>query len=282
MKKDNALKGFEVIGKTRKGIEIEDKRYILRGSHNALIDSLSWMNCPLFLQVKNQRACFDMFWVSSLLERDISRIIPILRGNELDVELSRFDKRILHVGPVFISLYWVTSRIKELREGKMTADLPLFGTMVRYRPGLPKIEVMKVYRDVRSFIEKSLKKRGFNGACFWGFIKDEIVGPNIFYFARTKRTVHGTNLYDGEELDHSFYFELGDELTSHTKSKYVDFFVSSKGEVRYSLKRMRLLFEVFDKDTEVVESIEIPFCNFLLSIRSNDYNFRPECYEGDI
>ena len=273
------MKGFKTIGKTRKGLEIKDKRSILRGSYNALTNSLPWMKGPLFLQVKNQQLGMDMFWISSLLERDVNKIIPMLRGDELDVKLSKFDKRVLHAGPVFVSVYWVTSHFKELKEGKMTADLPLFGTTVRYKPGLPRTEVMKAYKPVRSFIEESLKEKNFNGVCFWGFINNRVISPNMFYFARTKRIVHGKNLYNGEELDHSFYFELGDELTSHTKSEHVDFFVSSKGDVRYNLERMTLLFEVFDEDANVIERIEIPFCNFLLAIRPNAINFLPECFE---
>lgn len=273
------MKGFEVIGETEKGIDIEDKRSILRRSHNALVDSFSWMKGPLFLLVGNQQSCMDMFWVSSSLSSELVRIIPMLRGNELDVQLLKFNKRLLHVGPVFVSLYWVTSKFKELKEGKMTADIPLFGTTVRYKPNLPKKEVMKTYRAVRSFIDQSLKEKGFKGTCFWGFIESEVITPNMFYFARTKRIVHGKNLYDGEELDHSFYFELG-ELTANAKPKYVDFFVSSKGEVRYNLEKMRLLFEVFDDDVNVIESIEIPFRKFLLKIRPNAFNFSLECFEG--
>lgn len=269
-----------MIGEAGKGIEIEDKRSIIRRSHNALIDSLSWIKGPLFLLVKKQQLGMDMFWLSSPLSSELDRIIPMLRGDELDVKLLKFDKRLLHVGPIFVSLYWVTSKFKELKEGKMTADLPLFGAMVRYRPDLPKKEVMNAYRAVRSFIEQSLKEKDFKGTCFWGFIEKKVISSNMFYFARTKRIVHGKNLYDGEELDHSFYFELGDELTSPVKPKYVDFFVSPKGEVRYYLEKMRLLFEVFDEDVNVVESIEIPFQKFLLSIRPNAFSFYLECFEG--
>ena len=275
---------FEVIGKTRKGIEIENKQAIYRASHNDLINSLTWIKGPIFLLVKNQIVGMEMFWLSSYLESDILKIIPLLKGDELDIELSKFDTRVLHIGPVFVSLHWVTSSIEELKEGKMTADFPLLGATIRYEADLPRKEVMNVHKAIMPFFEQSLKRRGFNGACFWGFINGRVmISPNMFYFARTKKLVCGNTVYNGEELTHLFYFELGDVLESEAKPKYITFFkLPGKERIRYDIRKMKLSFEIFNRNAKAVESTTIPISDFTLSMRHNAFNFFPECFKDVI
>ena len=277
-----------MVGKTERGIETGEKLNLIRASHKALIESLAWIKGPLFLQVENHLVGLDMFWISSLLNRDMDRIVPVLRSGVLNTELRKYNKRVLHIGPVFVSLYWVVSELEELKKGKIIADVPLFGTTITYKHDLLQEEVFDVYKNARRFIERSLRGKKFNGICFWGFIDNNIISPNMFFFSRNKRMVHAKNIYDGEEFDHSFFFELGDELESPIKKKYVTFFVSSKGRVRYNLKKMKLGFEIYDNDDNVCrplgnlrETIEIPFSDFMLRTRPNAFNLHSECFEGD-
>jgi len=60
------MSGFEVIGKPEKGIETDKKQGLIRASHKALIESLSWIKGPLFLKAENHVIGLDMIWVSKL------------------------------------------------------------------------------------------------------------------------------------------------------------------------------------------------------------------------
>jgi hypothetical protein len=155
---------FETVNQREEGIEVGQKDSLVRPSHLALIDVLKWRKTPITVLVNAKPACFDMVWLSFQSINNYQEILDALKTAELDVKLRKFDRRILHIGPVFTSLYWVTSKYQELKSGRITIDLPLLGSTIRYLPGITHEEIMQSYERVREFFQKALLGMRFCGA----------------------------------------------------------------------------------------------------------------------
>jgi len=255
----------ETVNQREEGIEIAQKGYPARPSHLALIDALKWRKGPLTMLINAGPACFDMFWLS-FQSVNFREILNALRTTELDTKLHKFDRRILHIGPLFPSLYWVTSGYQELKAGRITVDLPLFGSAIRYLPGIPHEEIMHSYERVREFFQDTLLGMKFVGAFLWGYLDDTIMDSNMFYFEAENICVNGSVVHNGKPLDKSLFFEFP-ELMSDKKPKRFYFHNAETGSIHYETTKMKLRFYVYDAQAHLQETIEVPFREFKMNLR---------------
>jgi hypothetical protein len=280
---------FETIIEPEKGIDLAKDDKLTRISHQKLINALQWVKGPIFLNIENTTACLDMFWISSLHKESVNMIVRKLRTDVFDIFLNEYDKRVLYVGPIFISLHYVVSDFKDLtKKNLVVSDFPLFGATIQYENNLQPKECLALYKNIRRFFEECLRKEQFYGSCCWGFLEKNMMTSNMFFFPKEKKMVLAVDRYKGEELDHLFYFELGDLLELRTKPKTVSFSYVAKGKARCNKKITRYIINNLIVDfsldiagendkTSLVENFQIPFSEFELHIRPDRINFNPAC-----
>jgi len=271
-----------LLSDEEEGVDPEDIR-LTRPSHNELLKKLKWTKGPACIQIDDKQHCFDPFLLSSLMilsEEDFKELDALRAFIEVEMEdkMTTHDPSILHVGgyPFTYTLLYSTSTIDELKfKHILRVDFPLWGGYIGYNPKVSMTKIERIYKDNRTFFERTLIENGFKWQVFWGLLENEIQNPNIIYFAKDNKFLYAEDVCQGQRDKHSIFFDYIDIFTCPPNKRNPNEVIEFMGDlskekprvVKVKLGDIKILFEdIIDEET-ILESFEISALDLKLNIR---------------